>query len=862
MVKTNSEYRSIRKKLMAAIAMVLVASIMVVSSSYAWFTLSTAPEVKGITTSVGSNGNLEMALRTVSDVNTIQTSTGVTDTYEANAYWGNLVDLDYKKDNSNVYGMDIVSLAPARLNAEFDKDSSIEGDIVYNNVKASAADFYKVGDTYNGEKIKEVGAFTLVEGSSPAEYEGTITTTGWVDKVYKMVTSSGYLQTPDYGVEGRVSQLNANTINGIYNKDKNAFGDAGYGVRAVGTTSNISPEAMAMRNAKQTVNSAIEGAKSAGKQSMKNDAVPMANIIVQNKLNAGYSYTKTHYDSVSTAITNLTLVATSLENAMKQAVVAVGLSRGQVFTADDVTIGATDVSVKDITIEWGAGQDAEGNQWQELTAQHAELVEACKQLKVIKDALGTATTALGQVADANAPKYTELTNAMAPLLSTNDIEIHQGGKVYDMASAQTDMMALAVAMFSGSATISLKGGIYADIASFVGNFAQSGVNMTVDTKGTSYESTANQVFGKPEASVSFSMATNVAAPGAGYYLVYVSTWMSSLKVLKEGDSSLMITDTYGYVLDLAFRTNAADSGLLLQTEAADRVSDTYGEGSATMGEGSFMQFKSENVDEFTNAQVVGLMQAIRVVLTDDTGVIYGIAKMDVGLEDIMDETDESQHAAYNADVHDFYYEVVDPTTKQATRYPQKLTSGEYTDDGYVKAPLYLYSYAINDGVVTFGEEKLTGGNIMSLVQNKAHALSALVYLDGDVVDNADVAISGNSMTGKMNLQFASTATLVPMDYTFSALEKLKAPTVELGADGKTLTIGSVENATGYDIYVKIAGNDVKVGTLSNPGTFDLSTAQADNAAIPTGSYEVTVVATGGTDYAASNPSTAVTYTVS
>ena len=61
MVKSNSEYRSIRKKLMVAIAMVLVASIMMVSASYAWFTLSTAPEVTGITTSIGSNGNLEMA---------------------------------------------------------------------------------------------------------------------------------------------------------------------------------------------------------------------------------------------------------------------------------------------------------------------------------------------------------------------------------------------------------------------------------------------------------------------------------------------------------------------------------------------------------------------------------------------------------------------------------------------------------------------------------------------------------------------------------------------------------------------------------------------------------------------------------
>lgn len=57
-----NSYGGVRKKLMGAVAMLLVASIMVVSSTYAWFTLSTAPEITGISTSVGANGNLEIAL--------------------------------------------------------------------------------------------------------------------------------------------------------------------------------------------------------------------------------------------------------------------------------------------------------------------------------------------------------------------------------------------------------------------------------------------------------------------------------------------------------------------------------------------------------------------------------------------------------------------------------------------------------------------------------------------------------------------------------------------------------------------------------------------------------------------------------
>ena len=55
----------IRNKMMAAVSMLMVSSIMMVSSTYAWFTLSTAPEVKNISTTVAGNGSLEIALMPV-----------------------------------------------------------------------------------------------------------------------------------------------------------------------------------------------------------------------------------------------------------------------------------------------------------------------------------------------------------------------------------------------------------------------------------------------------------------------------------------------------------------------------------------------------------------------------------------------------------------------------------------------------------------------------------------------------------------------------------------------------------------------------------------------------------------------------
>ena len=52
---------SVRTKLAAAVAMLLVSTIMLTTTTYAWFVLSTAPEVKGMSTTVGSNGSLEIA---------------------------------------------------------------------------------------------------------------------------------------------------------------------------------------------------------------------------------------------------------------------------------------------------------------------------------------------------------------------------------------------------------------------------------------------------------------------------------------------------------------------------------------------------------------------------------------------------------------------------------------------------------------------------------------------------------------------------------------------------------------------------------------------------------------------------------
>ena len=113
---------SIKRRLSAALIMLLVSSVMLVATTYAWFTLSTAPEVKSIDATVAGNGSLEIALLpadgAVGSINNGRR--GDSGTYAggnalattANVSWGNLLDLS---DAS--YGLGKLQLTPAHAEA-------------------------------------------------------------------------------------------------------------------------------------------------------------------------------------------------------------------------------------------------------------------------------------------------------------------------------------------------------------------------------------------------------------------------------------------------------------------------------------------------------------------------------------------------------------------------------------------------------------------------------------------------------------------------------------------------------------------------------------------------------------------------
>lgn len=114
------EYKSrlpkMKEKVAAAIALLLIGAAMMTTVSFAWLAISVNPEVSGVTTALASNGNLEIALATGTQLSpTVPGATQLGDSnknnVDRNITWGNLINL-----SDPAYGLENLVLRPAQLN--------------------------------------------------------------------------------------------------------------------------------------------------------------------------------------------------------------------------------------------------------------------------------------------------------------------------------------------------------------------------------------------------------------------------------------------------------------------------------------------------------------------------------------------------------------------------------------------------------------------------------------------------------------------------------------------------------------------------------------------------------------------------
>lgn len=703
MDKKRMPIYGIKGKLVSACCMLLVAVIMVVSSTYAWFTLSTAPEVKGITTQIGSNGALEIRLDGKAG--------------DPNAEYGNIVDL------SEGYGLDEITLYPSELHLDDDGKINLQ-----------------------------------------------------------------FLNIPQYGANGKVTELSGErTEAGSYNGSSFVAGTAN-GVRAVGVASGLTDRQLAYRNAKYAASTNAGLATNKAASSLNTRGAVLGSIVIKKATVADATYTKDEIAALQAIVTDLTDADTGvlqyIQKAYEQMIVAYAASG-----ALDTLVGEENVAIADAvysTVKANIAdrtltlESIEENEAIVVTALDQEytfslagtpILTAISAFNDIKTDVAAAQTAIDELEDKAEYEWAEVSAILTCLIDTNNVTVNG----WTAAQIQADTDGFAVTVMNQGINIQLNtgAGVYADIADQCGNYSAKVTMTNVVVKGMAFDTlTAN-------------MATNSTVTNG--YLA-----LAQAAVLEAGEPSGATTDAqpmtefYGYIIDLVFRTNAANSSLLLQTEATDRIYEGN-QNESTQGGGSYMTFASADKD-FTTEQVKGLMKNIRIVFFDpSTRDVLGYAMLDVDGASVGVDGVTAKMYLYESESY-YYYTTAGGEEVKFTCV--KTTTGEgegavvtyeyfaYEDgsnitdtvtdtyaDAETKFPTTGITQKIINTALTGAKDAENAPIITALAQNQEVKVSALVYLDGRTITNADVAATGTtSVTGKMNLQFSSTADLVPMEY--------------------------------------------------------------------------------------------------
>lgn len=154
--------------------------------------------------------------------------------------------------------------------------------------------------------------------------------------------------------------------------------------------------------------------------------------------------------------------------------------------------------------------------------------------------------------------------------------------------------------------------------------------------------------------------------------------------------------------------------------------------------------------------------------------------------------------------------------------------------------LELCSYAVNaeTGYVSVGNA-LESPVLCGLNQNQPQRVSAMVSLDGNDITNADILAEGN-LSGTLNLQFSSSAELVPMEN--SALKTMESYDVTIGGT----KVDTVEQGGTYTYTIDAATKEVVQSVEVLMGNAAVSNAYDEETGVitvPNASGDITITIT-------------------
>lgn len=767
----------IREKVVAVAVLLAMSVAMMASVSYAWYTMSLAPEASSITTQVSSNGNLEVALAGLydEDGNLVEPfASAVGDSFSAdgkatvnaNLTWGNLINL------SGNYGIENLVLRPAILaegskkllssiyygedgryeseNVDFGFTSWREVDGKYTFAVTDGANYgvraismvtYPDGKGAMQEKLDESqGLYNfagnayarIVRDSDDNEYLAVIESLVEVyvnAEVNKMLSSS----TDDTVIENKYIESLYNMMEDLHTNVVSKFGEA----------------LVVMANAQLSLKSntyepyTLETLVAAG----TNDNLKKNGVDLSNSYNIFYAmYTGTRSD--------LSALQTHNENKATDPVYWSELEPivNRLIAIDDVLInGMTMTQLKSaiksnltgtlgelknasVTVRGGFLRDIELLCGPQLNASVGFKVMSIYSINanIRTNLFGTTYTTYYNLDKA-------ATEAMADDADLEFTGTMVAGDTYGMVvdlwvrTNAADALLMLDGMVSTKTYYELRKVVLGGESSSRQVFTYTytvienimGQDMEVDHEQYLYQVPKDLDEDGTIAESSYPMTLNGESVTVTVYEGYfydVTTGLPAYVVDENGEATETPLD-HTYVTQSKVIVPTTDSyEVVTGFESSNRVDDDYeafissGNISATQGSGSCYIFYADTPEEYASA--LELLEHLKVAFADYNGNVLAKAILDV----------------------DHVYE----------------------DNGKYTVPLVIQNSNWQDDEGTYA--------ITKLQQNQATFISAVVYLDGDGLENSMVMETG-SIQGSLNLQFATNMDeMEPMDNTDLSLK--------------------------------------------------------------------------------------------
>lgn len=773
-------------KILSAAVMFALALILMVSTTFAWITLSTNPEAAKIATTVAANGNLEIALED-GDSDTVPTSgrgdssARDNDLVRSNITWGNLINLSAEE-----YGLANISLRPALLNeyeltsnplsgAFYGTDGRVSGlDSDYTFAKWDSEGRQFIASDEKGVRSISAYIYAVSESTNVAVRET-------LSRLKKVVTNAEYT----IGEKFKNDVMSDSNLNGL----------------------------------KGLLNTYIEGAI--------NDYVDKKNDPESDPHNAEDT-------DITEYLGQMYNLYNEFYNTMliqQQAYTALANYQRYVYSVSNST-AFEDITWNDI-VENAANYNASSPD-----NVSADGIVSLTGLSLYLTDLATASAdrdILASYIEENQAtgatyKYEDINNIVYHLASPTTALV--GGKPIDEIDTDSLMSVLA------DPKIIISQGLLKDFEQIaVQSKNRMDVSMTFHISGVS-----RVLGGESDGSDSVDLTVNVkTAVNPSSIMSYVDNdTLKTSKSVNIAAGDRVATDSYGLAFDFWVRTNAKDTYLVLEGKTI--VEDTTVRERGWDGDGNAVDLFSASVTEGGNTSVIDVYQRnnkwykantntevtpngdptpkSKTVTTvtgyegsnrvwqDDPLVTQDSATQGSGscYTFYADSPEEQSRVLELLNAYNIAFVNSDGDLLTIAKLD---TENAFALNGKVTVPIVIDEVATVEKTVTTvdsetGEETTTvktekvydvNGNeihaIMPLEKNKAELITAIIYINGAMIGNEDV-LSASEIEGQLNIQFTSSAALEPAsDYALKNLTRSVSASVDKTTFGLDDTVREV-----------------------------------------------------------------------